>query len=174
MLAGGFVGAYAANFLPGTLLQKIFACYSFIVAVQMWFAWKPKSEWTLPSRFGCTILGGVIGTFSGIFGIAGGSIVVPVLTAYRVKISETIATSAVTAFPLAISGTIGYLLMGLKAENLPEYSIGYIYLPALLGIILTSTIFAKIGASFTHSLDPQRMQKMFAVLLFIIGLKLIV
>ena len=174
MLVGGFVGAYAADFLPGELLQKTFAAYSFVVAVQMWLSWKPKSEWILPDRFGCGVLGAVIGSFSGIFGIAGGSIVVPVLTAYRVKISESIATSSVTGFPLAISGTIGYLLIGLKADDLPDHSVGYIYLPALIGIILTSTLFAKIGASLTHSLEPNKMKKMFAVLLFIIGLKLIV
>ena len=174
MLVGGMLGAYFADFLSGPLLQKIFAAYAFIVSVQMWFSWSPKANWQLPERFGRGILGGFIGTFSGLFGIAGGSLLVPVLTAYKVKITEAIATSAVTGFPIAISGTIGYILMGWNRTDLPEHSVGYVYLPALIGIIATSTIFAKIGASLAHRLDPAKVTKLFSILLFIIAIKLII
>lgn len=173
MIIGGLLGAFFAHYLPGSILQKIFAAYSFLVAVQMWFSWSPKANWQLPSRFGRGVLGLVIGTISGIFGIAGGSLVVPVLTAYKVKITESIATSAVTGFPIAISGTIGYILMGWNETNLPDHSIGYVYLPAMLGIIVTSTVFAKMGASLAHRLDPEKVTKAFSILLFIIAIKLV-
>lgn len=173
MLLGGLLGAFFAHFLPGEILQKVFATYAFLVAIQMWFSWSPKANWQLPERFGSGVLGVAIGTISGIFGIAGGSLVVPVLTAYKVKIKEAIATSAVTGFPIAVSGTIGYVLMGWGQTDLPENSMGYVYLPALIGIIATSTIFAKLGASLAHRLDPKKVTKAFSILLLIIAIKLI-
>lgn len=173
MLFGGLLGAFFAHFLPGATLQKIFAVYSFLVAIQMWFSWSPKANWQLPNRLGSSVLGIIIGTISGVFGIAGGSLVVPVLTAYKVKITEAIATSAVTGFPVAVSGAIGYIVMGWKQGELPEYSIGYVYLPALIGIITTSTIFAKLGASLAHNLDPKKITKAFSILLLVIAVKLV-
>ena len=174
MLFGGVIGAYFAEFMSGTVLQRIFAFYCVTVALQMWFVWSPKAILTLPSRFGCTLLGGVIGSMSGLFGIGGGSLVVPVLTLYRVKITKAIAISAVTCFPIALSGTTGYIIMGWNNPALPEHSIGYLYWPAMLGIILSSTIFAKFGALLAHRLEPRKLKRLFAVMLIFIAIKLFI
>lgn len=174
MLFGGVIGAYLAEFMSGAVLQRIFAFYCVTVALQMWFAWSPKAILTLPSRFGCTLLGGVIGTLSGLFGIGGGSLVVPVLTLYRVRITKAIATSAVTGFPIALSGATGYIIMGWNNPALPENSFGYLYWPAMLGIILSSTIFAKFGALLAHRMEPRKLKKLFALLLIFIAIKLFI
>lgn len=174
MLMGGLFGAYVAEFFSGELLQILFASYSLIVALQMWFSWQPKGDFLLPKRVGLVILGSAIGIVSGLFGIAGGSLVVPILTLYRVKITQAIATSAVTGFPLAISGSIGYLLMGWNNDALPEYSVGYIYLPATLGIIASSAVFAKFGAKLTHSLPAAKLKKAFSIILLLVAIKLLV
>lgn len=173
MFFGGMLGALFANFLSGVMLQRIFAIFSFLTATQMWFSWKPNANWQLPKPFGQKVIGAVIGTFAGLFGIGGGSLVVPTLTANKVKISQAIATSAITGFPMAVSGTIGYIYLGWYRTDLPKYTLGYIYLPALFSIILTSIIFAKIGASLTYRLDGVIVTKLFAILLFIIAIKLV-
>lgn len=172
MLVGGFIGAFFAELFSGELLQKIFAFYSATVALQMWFSWRPKGALSLPQRSGLALLGSCIGIISGLFGIAGGSLVVPILTLYRVKITQAIATAAATGFPIALSGTVGYLIMGLGNNALPEHSLGYIYLPATLGIILSSTYFAKIGAKLAHRLPAEYLKRSFAIILLIIACKL--
>ena len=174
MILGGLIGAYFADIFSGELLQKLFARYSITVAYQMWFSWRPSGSLTLPTKTGLALLGTIIGMVSGLFGIAGGSLVVPILTLYRMKIKEAIATSSVTGFPIALSGTIGYLLTGLGNVSLPEYSVGYIYLPATLGIILSSTIFAKIGAKLVHRLDSNRLKKSFSIVLLLVAIKLFI
>ncbi len=174
MLLGGALGAYCADFMSGELLQKIFAFYCLSVAVQMWSAYSPQALFTLPSRFGCAALGVMIGSLSGLFGIGGGTLVVPVLTLYRVKITQAIATSSVTGFPIALSGTIGYIFAGWNNALLPENSLGYVYWPAMLGIILSSTFFAKQGARLTHRLEARKLKKLFALLLICIALRLFI
>ncbi len=174
MLLGGLIGAYFAEFMSGVILQRIFALYTVSVALQMWFAWSPKAILTLPKQLGCAFLGGGIGIVSGLFGIAGGSLVVPVLTLYRIKITQAIATSAVTGFPIALSGSIGYIMMGWNNPSLPESSFGYVYWPAMLGIISSSTIFAKFGAMLAHHLSPIKLKKMLSIVLMLVAIKLFV
>lgn len=173
MLIGGFIGAFVAEFISGDILQRIFAIYALTVALQMWFAWKPKAKLVLPRRFGCSLLGSIIGMLSGLFGIAGGSLVVPALLLYRVEMTQAIATSSVTGIAIALSGSIGYIWMGLGNAHLPENSFGYVYWPALLGIILTSTLFAKLGAMLTYNLPADKLKKLFAILLVSIAVKLL-
>lgn len=173
MFFGGLLGAYFANLVSGEALQNIFACYALFVAIQMWFVLTPKATYSLPKRLGCSVLGIIIGFVSGLFGIAGGSLVVPILTFYNVTITRAIATSSVTGFPIALSGALGYLITGLEAQNLPENAIGYIYWPAMLGIVLSSTYFAKIGAKLTHGLNPRILKKAFSILMLLVSAKLL-
>ncbi|MEI6896603.1 MAG: sulfite exporter TauE/SafE family protein [Psychromonas sp.] len=172
LLFGAFIGAYFADDFSGELLQRIFALYSLIVALQMWFLWQPKATFILPKKAGLSLIGTFIGFISGLFGIAGGMVTVPILTLYRVNITQAIATAAVSGFPVALSGTIGYIMMGMDNPNLPEYSLGYIYLPATFGIILSSTVFAKIGVSLAHTLPPEKLKKTFAIVLLLVAIKL--
>ncbi|MFT6986642.1 MAG: putative membrane protein YfcA [Psychromonas sp.] len=174
MLFGGLIGAYFAEFMSGVLLRRIFAFYSISVALQMWFSWLPKAILTPPKKLGCTLLGSAIGVFSGLFGIAGGSLVVPILTLYRTKITQAIAISAVTGFPIALSGTIGYIVMGWHNTALPDNSFGYVYWPAMLGIVLSSAIFAKFGAMLAYRLPSRKLQKMFSIVLLLVAIKLLV
>ena len=173
MLFGGFIGAYVAEYLSSALLQRIFAIYAVIVALQMWFSWLPKGALVLPKKIGCSLLGAVIGIVSGLFGIAGGTLVVPILTLYRVNMTQAIATSSVTGVAISLSGSMGYIWMGWHNQALPSESFGYVYWPALLGIILSSTIFAKIGAKLTYNLPANILKKLFSLLLLIIAVKLL-
>jgi len=172
MLVGGLIGAYFAELFSGELLQKAFALYCLTVAYQMWFSWRPKAVLQLPKKAGLSVLGSIIGSISGLFGIAGGSLVVPILTLYRVKITQAIATASATGFPIAFSGSIGYILTGWDMKQLPEYSVGYIYLPATFGIIISSTVFAKLGAKLVHRLPADKLKKLFAIVLLLVAIKL--
>jgi uncharacterized membrane protein YfcA len=84
-----------------------------------------------------------------------------------------IGTSAAIGFPIALSGGAGYLLNGLGVSGLPPFSIGYIYLPALIGIAVTSYLTAPLGARLAHSLPVSQLKKGFALLLIATGLKML-
>jgi uncharacterized membrane protein YfcA len=66
-------------------------------------------------------------------------------------------------------GDIGYVFAGLRKTGLPPYSIGYIYLPALVAIVVTSTLLAPVGARVAHAMAVARLRYAFAAMLFVLG-----
>ncbi|MOA17664.1 Sulfite exporter TauE/SafE [compost metagenome] len=141
------------------------------MAVQMGLNLRPKAERHLPGPVGTGIAGTVIGWMSALFGIGGGSLTVPYLSWNSVPMRNAVAASAACSIPIALAGSLSYLYAGWGHAGLPEWSLGFIYLPALLGIILTSTLFARIGARLAHRLPPQRLKQAFAMLMLVIGAK---
>ena len=90
-------------------------------------------------------------------------------------VAETaIGTSAAIGFPIAVAGTVGYIYNGFSAANLPEYSVGYVYLPALVGIVVTSVLTAPLGVRLAHSLPVDRLKRVFALLLLVVGTRMLI
>ena len=171
LLVGVFIGSFTAAGLKGEHLQKIIGVFALIIAGQMALDLKPKAEKPLPGKGSLVAAGGVIGWASAIFGIGGGSLTVPFLTWRSVEMPRAVATSAACGLPIAVFGAVGFIINGqAKAELLPDWSFGFVYLPALIGISATSMIFARVGARLAHSLPPRVLKRLFAGLLFLVGL----
>jgi hypothetical protein len=62
--------------------------------------------------------------------------------------------------------------MGWDNPLLPQRCFGYVYWPAMIGIILSSTWFAKFGALLAHRLPPRKLKKLLAVMLLFVAIKL--
>jgi uncharacterized membrane protein YfcA len=84
---------------------------------------------------------------------------------------QAVATSAACGLPIALMGAVTNIWEGWGNTSMPEWSLGFIYLPALLGIVLTSSIFAKVGAKLAHSLPALVLKRIFAVFLLCVGLR---
>jgi len=80
----------------------------------------------------------------------------------------------VIGFPIAIAGTVGYIVNGLGVADLPAYCLGYVYLPALAGIVAASVFTAPLGVRLAHSLPVHRLKRIFAILLFVMGAKMLI
>jgi uncharacterized membrane protein YfcA len=118
-------------------------------------------------------IGTGIGGISALVGIGGGSMSVPFMTWCNVKMHNAIGTSAVIGFPIAIAGTVGYLMAGYGASDLPSGSFGYIYLPALAGTVVASVIAAPWGARLAHKLPVATLKKAFAVVIILLLLRML-
>jgi uncharacterized membrane protein YfcA len=88
----------------------------------------------------------------------------------NVSMHQAIGTSAALGFPIAAGGLIGYVIAGLAVEQLPAWSVGYIYLPALAACALASLITAPIGAKTSHRMNVSFLKRVFAVLLLTLAL----
>jgi uncharacterized membrane protein YfcA len=63
---------------------------------------------------------------------------------------------------------------GWQHPELPEYSIGFVYLPAVLGVVATSVVFARVGANLAHRLDAKLLKRIFALLLMVVGIRFLI
>jgi uncharacterized membrane protein YfcA len=172
IVAGTLAGAIAAAWLPDFGLRVFFTIFLFYAATQMLFGVKPKAHRQLPGWPGMTAAGTVIGTVSSWVGIGGGTLSVPFMTWCNVRFQEAIGTSAAIGFPIAVSGTVGYALSGQAAQGLPEWSLGFVYLPALAAIAAMSMISAPWGARLTHSLPVAKLKRIFAGMLYLLAVRM--
>ncbi len=174
IIVGSALGGVTASKIPGENLQQVIGVFAVLMALQMWFGWKPKGEPKALTKPVLSFAGMIIGWASAIFGIGGGSLMVPYLTWKGIDMKQAVATSAACGLPIALSGALSFIVVGMGHENLPDYSIGFVYLPALVGIALTSMFSARLGAKLAHSLDSALLKKLFAVLLMGVGINFLV
>lgn len=173
LVAGVVLGVYTAVQIPGPVLQWIIGSYLCLVAVQMGFNLMPQGHnLRLTGRLKLAA-GTVIGWVSALFGIGGGSLTVPFLSFFAVRMQTAVATSAACGFPIAVAGAISNIVAGSGVQALPDGSLGYVYLPAFFGIALMSLPFAKLGANLAKNLPAILLKRFFAVFLVIIGGSLI-
>lgn len=174
ILFGAAVGALTAAQIDGPLLQKIIGVFAILIAIQMGLNLRPKASRGVPGKPGLTVAGAFIGWASAIFGIGGGSLTVPFLTWRSVPIQQAVATSSATGLPIALSSALGFMLVGWNVPNLPEWSLGFVYLPAMAGIAITSMFFARFGARLAHRLPPLLLKRLFALLLLCVGIRFLI
>jgi uncharacterized membrane protein YfcA len=95
---------------------------------------------------------------------------VPFMTGCNIAIYNAVATSSAPGFPIALAGTIGYLLAGLSLPPMPAGSMSYLYWPGLLVLSLASICTAPLGARVAHGMDIAPLKKVFASLPYRIAL----
>ncbi|HWR05023.1 MAG TPA: sulfite exporter TauE/SafE family protein [Humidesulfovibrio sp.] len=175
ILIGTFLGSKVAAHLSSQFLSAFFVVFLYYVAAQMLLNIKPKATRQVPGTAGMFAAGSVIGGVSSLVGIGGGTLSVPFMTWCNVALHTCIGTSAAIGFPIAVAGTAGYIVNGLSAPlpGLDAGYLGFIYLPALVGVAAASILTAPLGAKLAHSLPVGKLKKIFACLLVIMGTKML-
>ncbi len=174
IIAGTLAGTVVAAHLSTGFLKAFFVVFVYYVATQMLLNIKPKPSRELPGKAGMFAAGGVIGGVSSLVGIGGGTLSVPFMTWCNVKMHQAIGTSAAIGFPIAAAGAVGYALNGVGHPELPRYSLGFVYLSALAGLVVASVLTAPWGARLAHRLPVAKLKKIFAFLLYAIGTRMLV
>ena len=155
--------------LKGASLAIFFGLFVSFSATQMFLDKKPKPSRQMPGFGGQLAAGGVIGFFSGLVGAGGGFISVPFMTWCNIAMSNAVATSAALGFPIAVANVAGYVVSGLRVENLPSGAFGYIWVPALVVIAACSVFTAPLGAKVAHTLPLKKLKRIFASMLYLLA-----
>jgi uncharacterized membrane protein YfcA len=172
ILLGALAGAVTARYVAQDALRWFFAFFELAVAIQMVWAIKPKAHATEPGWPRSTAAGTVIGAVSSWVGIGGGTLTVPWLVWHGIRMQEAVATSAAVGMPIAIAGAAGYMLGGWGNADLPAQSWGFVYLPAWGAIAVGSVLAAPFGARAAHALDAVKLKRIFALVLFVLAIKM--
>lgn len=173
ILIGAWLGGWLAAQMTTQWLKPLFALFEFSVGLYMLSGFQVPTHRALPGIIGMSSAGGLIGSISAIVGIGGGTLTVPFLVWNGTPLRFSIATSAAIGLPIALAGSLAYIMSGWQTELLPEHTLGYVHLPAFLGIIISSALFAPIGARLTHRLPVHTLKRIFALFLLLIAAKLL-
>jgi uncharacterized membrane protein YfcA len=173
ILFGTLLGTFFAAQISSKLLGLIFTGFTCFVALQLTLNFKPKPSRKIPGRTGVFTVGTLIGIISSLVSVGGAAITVPFLTWCNVRVHQAIGTSAAIGFPIAIGGTLGYIFNGWGHADLPAWSLGFVYLPALLWMVPVSMLAAPIGAKFAHSLSVVLLKRVFAGLIIAMAARML-
>ncbi|NRA69684.1 MAG: sulfite exporter TauE/SafE family protein [Gammaproteobacteria bacterium] len=173
--AGALCGSYFADAIASDTLKLIFAVFVIMMALQMWFGAK-KPDLSIdqadvqPHRIGLLSVSFFVGGLSSLLGVGGGIMMVPFLTWSNIRMLRAVGASAACGLAVASMGSLGYLWAGLHTPfQLPQWSFGYIYLPALSGIIAVSLFTAPMGVKIAKLLPIKLLKRGFSILLFLVG-----
>ncbi|MEO5596132.1 MAG: sulfite exporter TauE/SafE family protein [Lysobacteraceae bacterium] len=176
LLIGGWLGSLLATHLPGSLLRWGVALYCLLAAAQLLLAGNrnrdahPDSP--IPRDAGIAVAGLGIGLVSALVGIGGGSLTVPLLIWRRVAPVRAVGTSSACGVAIGLASAAGYSMHG-PVGGLPHGSVGFVFLPAAVGIALASVLTAPLGARLAHRIGGIALQRVFALFLLLVGISLI-
>jgi uncharacterized protein len=173
VLAGGLVGSSIAGWIPTAALAALFAAVIFVAGTSMLLDLKPKPSRTPPGLAGMLAAGFLISALSALAAVGGAFLTVPFMLWCNVPLLGAIGTAAAIGFPIALSGTVGYVAAGLGETALPPYTLGFVFLPALVGVIVASMLTAPFGAATAHRLPTKWMKRISALLLYAIGTRML-
>ncbi len=170
-----FTGAYLASMLSGNILKIIFGLAILLGALRMATAQpiRIKGEaHTNPLTY--IILGVIFGFVTGLIGIGGGVLIVPLMVIFlNYHMHEAVGTSTAVMIFTSLGGAIAYMLYGLNASGLPPYSFGYVNLLQWILLAGTSIPTAQLGVHFAHKINPKSLKWIFIIVMVYMGLKMV-
>ncbi len=154
------IGAYLSKFIPEYFVKSLFVLFLFFAGSMILFGKKEK-KFNFTSPFIMPVLGGIVGIISGLLGIGGGSLLLPILIMLgfdtkkvAVAMSFVIPFSTFTAFITYLSFTkINWILL----------------IVAAIGAILGGVV----GNYIMHfHLNQKQIKKIIGILMYIIAIKM--
>lgn len=173
ILVGGLLGSSLTAWISTQLFAAMFTVVVFFAATNILFDRKPKPTRALPGVAGTTLVGLVISFVSSLAALGGAFLTIPFALYCNVPMLQAIGTAAIVGFPIALAGSVGFIVSGWGQGGLPPHSIGYVYLPAVLGITLASVLTAPLGAATAHRLPTRHLKRVFALLLYGLAAKML-
>lgn len=172
LVFGAVLGAVIADALEAAVLTRVFGGFAVLAGLQLVLGRQPEGEKPLPGQPALTLVGGVIGAISSLVGIGGGALTGPWQLWHGIRAQNAVATSAACGYPIAIGGTLAFVLLG-QGGGLPDAAFGYIHLPAFAGIALVSALSAPLGAATVHRLPARLVRRLFGAFLVFVGLRML-
>ncbi|WP_198673647.1 sulfite exporter TauE/SafE family protein [Algibacillus agarilyticus] len=174
VVLGTFLSTFIAAQINALYLAIFFSVFMAYVSIQMFLNKKPQADKGVTGNKELYVVGSGIGAISALVSIGGGSLTVPYLIWKNIDIKKAVGTSAAIGLPISIAGTFGYLVNGWSNTSLDNYTLGFVYVPAVLLISITSFFCAPYGVKLAHYLPVPVLKKVFALLLITLSIKMLI
>ena len=174
ILAGGLIGSLASRYVSTAGFAVIFTVVIYAAATSMLIDTKPRASRELPGAVGMFVAGFVFSAVSALAAVGGAFLTIPFMMWCGVPLIQAIGTASLIGLPIALSGSVGFMIAGLGAEALPQWSLGYIYLPALAGVVAAGIVVAPLGAAVAHRTPTRWLRRTFAVLFYAVATRMLI
>ena len=181
LIMGSLCGSQFVSYIDGVVLQNIFGGLILVLSIYLFLNDHIKinkgvveREIIYPSKFIMLILSLIIGFNSGLLGLGSGIMLMPLLFLLNYKAHKVAGTASACTLIMSIFGTTVFLINGVIHPLHIPYSVGFIYLPALLIMAPITFIFARIGVVLSGKMSNQLLFKLFTSLMFILGIKMLI
>lgn len=178
MSVGVLFGAFSATFfairINALYLALFFSAFMLFVAIRMFKNVKPKPTQEPQGNSKLVLAGSGIGAVSALVSIGGGALTVPYLVWRNLDMRKAIGTSAALGLPIAITGTVGFVINAWSVKTELAFTFGYVYLPAVCIITFASAVFAPLGVKAAHALPVAMLKKVFGILLVMLSAKMLI
>ena len=165
------LGPLLLHVLSPAFIKGVFSGFCFFMAAQWFFkrsSPKTRARERLSYPMAC-LWGAIIGMLSSMLGIGGAVLVTLVLSFYALDMRQVVGTGAACALFIAAFGCIGLWLSAIIQTHAVSVGSGYIYWPALLGLVLPSIPLSRLGAHLAHELSARNLQRFYAFFVLVIA-----
>ena len=174
VILGALGGAVAARFITAGGLILLFATMSGILGLRMLIMGNARDVVPRPmNRWLQIVLTWLIGFFSALMGIGGGTFSVPLVRRLGRSIHQAVAVSSGIGFFVAVPGAIGFIWSGWGLNNLPPVSLGYVNILAFAAMLPMTLLGAPVGVRLAHALSRRVLQYVFAGFLLASALRMV-
>ena len=170
---GALLGSFLALFLPGDALRVCVGLFELWVAVRWGFRPPSTIKPATAESSGSTVIATGIGALSALVGIGGGTLTVPYMVRIGATIHQAVAVAAACGLPIALAGTIGFIVTGWGNPHLTAGGLGFVFIPAWIVIGVASVLFAPMGARLSNRLSGTTLRRWFSVFLAAAGVMML-
>lgn len=162
------------NWFTPKAFSIVFVLLLLFTAYRMVFSAKKKEGKNRSLRAPVLVASGMLAAIiSGLSGLGGGVIVVPLLN-QRLQVPLPKASSiSLGVIPLLAFGSSIFYLARFSPANAPAYSLGYMHFPSALPLALGIILFAPLGGWAAQYLSNALIKIIFGALLLVVALKLV-
>lgn len=149
LFAGGVAGAFLAPLAPTSFLKLLFYGIITLTTSQVIFPLR-RFERTREDLQGLWFTSLFFGMLASMSGVAGTLMNVLYLNWRGVPWIQAVGTGAGIGLIITLTSTTGYVWSGWGVGGLPEWSLGYVYLPGMLCLLVPTVLMARVGARLMH------------------------
>lgn len=175
---GALIGGFFSPFIEGDMLKYLFILFLIFTIIssliRKTFIHVTDNTIKMPSRIKTSFIGIGIGFIATLLGVGGSVIVIPFLRNCRLKMVNAVSLATPLSIPIAVLGTIAAIFNGIQQPDLPSWSLGFVYIPAFIGIVAGGFIGVPIGTRIAHHMPDRLFSKVYLFLLIIVVISMII